>query len=77
MVLWDYLNLHNMFYILPMTLLIGKIISFSGYVQTGHIIIFFYMVPWDHLNLQDNVFISCDNFDRIIGQHYFISRLHL
>ena len=43
------------FYILPMTILIGQIISFPGYVQTGNKIIFFCMVPWDHLNLQDNV----------------------
>ena len=55
MVLWDYLNLPNMFYILPMLILIGKIISFPDYVQTGNIIIFFCMVPWDHLNLPDNV----------------------
>ena len=55
MVLWDCLNLPNMFYILPMTILICQIISFPGYAQTGILIIFFCMVPWDNLNLLDNV----------------------
>ena len=38
------------------------------------------MVLWDYLNFPDNVFfvfISCNNFDRIIGQNYFIFCLHL
>ena len=58
-----------------MTILVGQIISFPGYVQTGNQIIFFCMVPWDHLNLPYHV--SCDHFAMIIGQNYFISCLHL